>query len=306
MLRKEILGLLIFSFAFLGCFSTKISENNAKIIEENNDAIFLESFPGDRPSWVDFVPISDSELYFIGMSNYLASENVAREEARKDAFNQVLKYYGTVVRAQAQEKRTVKGLTSDLIDPYIESEEIIQSFAEGHVSQILPENYYTEKYLVGNKKEQWKCYVKCSISKKKVQEEIEKIDADMENREKAKLEAERLKHDVKIKINVSGDKSGRIETKIKSILSENGFTVASNGENHILTATVDIRESVSSTIYSIYPQITVEIKNETEVVASFAKSLERVSAYKSERVQEMALVRLEDVLEKEFENECLK
>ena len=115
-----------------------------------------------------------------------------------------------------------------------------------------------------------------------------------------------LTREVKIKINTKGDADGRIYSKISNFVTDAGFTVCKSGENHIMSVDVDIAEQITGNIHSIYPQISVVISNGKEVVSSFSKSLEKVSAFNSATVKKMALSRIENVLEEEFVEACLK
>ncbi|MEE3314047.1 MAG: hypothetical protein VZR56_07805 [Treponema sp.] len=146
----------------------------------------IESNPSQRPEWADSVPQSKDTLYFVGLSNWFASETESRSDAYQNVLNQVVKYYGEIIRMEASETKSVKALSSDVIDPYIESEEMIQHFAQAYVHEILPENYYTEHWVNGDKDE-WKCWVKCSVSKEKIQKEIETFAADISERHSSLL-----------------------------------------------------------------------------------------------------------------------
>lgn len=169
-----------------GCQSSK--KTHVSDLQENfGKKEFVESFPAQRPEWCDSVPISESDFYFIGVSHYFSTESEARDEARSNAMNQIVKFYGTVIKNQSSETRAVKSLASDVIDPYIEREELIQSFAQRYVSQIVAENYYVEKYSLGNSREEWLCYVKCSVSKERVKKEIETFASDISERYSALL-----------------------------------------------------------------------------------------------------------------------
>ena len=128
----------------------------------------------------------------------------------------------------------------------------------------------------------------------------------MEKRQSLVLEAESLKRGIKIKINIKGDKDGRIYSKLSSLISESDFTVCKIGENHLMNVAVDIADQIVGNVHSIYPQISVEITNGAETVSSFSKSLEKVSAYNAETAQRMALSRIEEVLENEFADACFR
>ena len=187
MWRKKyflVLIFCIFSLLWSGCSSLKFKNHKIEKNESTigNAKVFLESFPPQRPEWVNSVPVSDESLFFIGVSSYLANETIARNGARNDALNQVVKYYGTIIQSKAQETKSSKNFSSEIINPYIEQEEIIQSFAQRYVSEILPENYYIEKYLTSKNQEQYICYVKCSVSKEKVKREMDSFAKEISER----------------------------------------------------------------------------------------------------------------------------
>lgn len=184
--KKRFLVLIfcIFSLLWSGCGSLKLRDSKAEKIEIaiGNAKVFVESFPPQRPEWVNSVPVSDESLFFIGVSSYLANETTARDGARNDVLNQVVKYYGTIIQSKAQKTKSSKNFSSEIINPYIEQEEIIQSFAQRYVSEILPENYYIEKYLTSKNQEQYICYVKCSVSKEKVKREMDSFAKEISER----------------------------------------------------------------------------------------------------------------------------
>ncbi|WP_288959211.1 hypothetical protein [uncultured Treponema sp.] len=187
MWRKKCFLVLIFcilTILWSGCSSLKLRDSKSDKTETaiGNAKVFVESFPPQRPEWVNSVPVSDESLFFIGVSSYLANETTARDGARNDALNQVVKYYGTIIQAKAQETKASKNFSSEIINPYIEQEEIIQSFAQRYVSEILPENYYIEKYLTSRNQEQYICYVKCSVSKEKVKREMDSFAKEISER----------------------------------------------------------------------------------------------------------------------------
>lgn len=187
MWRKKyflVLIFCIFSLLWSGCGSLKLRDSKAEKIEIaiGNAKVFVESFPPQRPEWVNSVPVSDESLFFIGVSSYLANETTARDGARNDVLNQVVKYYGTIIQSKAQKTKSSKNFSSEIINPYIEQEEIIQSFAQRYVSEILPENYYIEKYLTSKNQEQYICYVKCSVSKEKVKREMDSFAKEISER----------------------------------------------------------------------------------------------------------------------------
>lgn len=173
--RNGIYALQILFFLTLLCSCVTNHETIKTEQKEQpvHSKVFVESYPPERPQWTQGKPESKEEIYFIGVSNYFGSEAEARDAARKNAYKQVVEYYGTIIQNQSIKQQAVKGLSSEILNPYIEEEELLQSFAERYVTQILPENYYIEKYLIDGSYEQFISYVKCSVSKQKVLQEIE-------------------------------------------------------------------------------------------------------------------------------------
>ncbi|WP_308510125.1 hypothetical protein [uncultured Treponema sp.] len=165
---RRILFFVMASFFVLGCVSTKSKETPLIPVR----AELIEANPPLRPEWADSIPHSDDVLYFVGLSNGVSTEKEARSDAYQNVLSQVIKYYGELIKSQATESKSVKALSSDIVDSYVESEELIQRYAEAYVHEILPENYYTEHWIAGEKNE-WRCWIKCSVSKQKIQKEID-------------------------------------------------------------------------------------------------------------------------------------
>lgn len=166
----QALFFLALLYGLCGCVTKYTGIKKEKPVHSK---VFIESYPAARPQWTHTKPESKEKIYFIGVSHYFGSETEAREDARQNAYKQVVEYYGTIIKEQSIKQQAVKGLSSEVLNPYIEQEELLQSFAERYVSQILPENYYTETYLVDDSYEQFISYVKCSVSKQKILQEIE-------------------------------------------------------------------------------------------------------------------------------------
>lgn len=175
-LCTEISFLFCFILLF-GCASSKTSKNS-DFNEKKYSREFIKSWPDERPAWIDSIPENEEELYFTGVSRKAADIQEARSNAMADARRQIVSYYGVVIRDSGIERKSVQGLSTDILDPYIEEEKIIQSFAERYISQVAADKFYTEQFIVtenGTKKEDFTCYVLCQIPKAKVQKEIDEF-----------------------------------------------------------------------------------------------------------------------------------
>jgi len=132
----------------------------------------LYSIPAKRPVWVDIVPQSDTEFYFIGTSQHLNNAANARNDARENARNQILKFYGEFISRQAIESGSMRGNSLGTLDAFIIREEEINSYAENVVSQISTDFYYTEVYINSRNQEEYIVYTLSQIKKQKAEEDI--------------------------------------------------------------------------------------------------------------------------------------
>jgi hypothetical protein len=118
------------------------------------------------------VPQSDNDIFFIGTSRFFDTPANARNDARENARVQVLEYYGQVMEAQAISISSVAGSTRDTLAAYVLHEEEIKIFAQNVVSEVATLEYYTEKYLNANNKEEYIVYTLHSINRQKAEGEI--------------------------------------------------------------------------------------------------------------------------------------
>jgi len=134
--------------------------------------ILVSTEPSVKPAWVDVVPQSDTEIFFVGSSQIFNTPANARDNARESARIQVLEYYGQVIEKQAISLSTVTGSTRDTLAPYVVREEEIKTFAQNVVSEVATKEYYTEIYLNSNNKEEYIVYTLHNINRKKAEDEI--------------------------------------------------------------------------------------------------------------------------------------
>jgi hypothetical protein len=133
----------------------------------------LRSEPQEKPVWVDTIPKSDTELFFVGTSLMLDTVAQSRDAARENAFTQIVKYYGQYIKATGIERSSLSGSSDEILTPYIEREDEITRFAETIVSQVGANNYYTEVYINAKNKEEYIVYVLCQISRNRAERDID-------------------------------------------------------------------------------------------------------------------------------------
>ncbi len=134
--------------------------------------ILISTEPSERPEWVDVVPRNETEIYYVGTSNFLSTTSNARDNARENARIQVLEYYGQVIERQAVSLSTMAGSTRDTLSPYIVREDEIKTFAQNVVSEVATVAYYTETYMDSDNKEAYIVYTLHRINRQKAEEEI--------------------------------------------------------------------------------------------------------------------------------------
>jgi len=134
--------------------------------------VLISTEPSEKPEWVDTVPQSTAEFFFVGTSNAFDTPANARDSARENARIQVLEYYGQVIERQASSLSTINGSTRDTLAAYVSREDEIRSFAQNVVSEVSTVAYYTEKYLNSANKEEYIVYTLHQINRQKAESEI--------------------------------------------------------------------------------------------------------------------------------------
>jgi hypothetical protein len=175
-LASKSASALLFVFAIYFCTASApiYAGGNKDQREKPNLAsrTLLSKDPAVKPEWIDVVPQSDTEIYFIGTSQVFDTPANARNDARESARIQVLEYYGQVIEKQAVSLSSVAGSSRDTLAAYVLSEDEIKTFAQNVVSEVATLEYYTEKYLNANNKEENIVYSLHKINRQKAETEI--------------------------------------------------------------------------------------------------------------------------------------
>ena len=168
------LALLLLTTIYLCLASVSVFANGNKEQQQPKaeSRILVSAEPSVKPSWIDVVPKTDNEIFFVGTSQIFNTTANARNDARENARIQVLEYYGQVIEKQAISSSAIVGSTRDTLAAYVVSEEEIKSFAQNVVSEVATKEYYTEKYLNSNNKEEYIVYTLHQINRQKAESEI--------------------------------------------------------------------------------------------------------------------------------------
>lgn len=116
----------------------------------------------------------------------------------------------------------------------------------------------------------------------------------------------KLKQNSVVFVNVQGDSSSRIKTKIEEVFNENGFVVSESEKEksfYFANANVAVKaeKSANGEIFSCYPQISISVKTiGGKTVFSFATQIEKVASYTKESCERMAFSKVEKEIEENF------
>ncbi|MCL2211194.1 MAG: DUF4384 domain-containing protein [Treponema sp.] len=174
-------------------------DNQHSILSSGNDSLqgvlplkemrfLLRTDPAQRPDWVDAVPQSATEFFFIGTSQPFDTAANARDNSRENARNQVLKFYGEFMESRAIARTSIGGNTRDTLEAYVSREDELRSYAEHVISQVGTDRYFTEVYLNNNNKEEYIVYTLCQIGRQKTEDDIANFTKNISQRYAAMLE----------------------------------------------------------------------------------------------------------------------
>jgi len=90
----------------------------------------IEPLPEPCGPWTDQIPQHASGEYFVGLSEIVDSERVARDQALRDARTQVIRYVGEAISTGAIELRSTSGAIGDLTS-HLDQADFVEAAAEG-------------------------------------------------------------------------------------------------------------------------------------------------------------------------------
>lgn len=199
---KRKLVLIALSVVLAANFSgyAKSAKKQAKEAARQREAAIaalkpIQTIPEKRPSWVDSVPITGKMLAFVGVSNQYATDAEARNVAQSDGRGQLVKYYGTLMSDRGRTATATYGITSDVFDPQVASQELEEFVAEGLAKGLPAKEFYTEIYFTQSSKNAYKVYALMQIDKeqadKAMQEYCNQKAAEYQSKAEAEKDAEK-------------------------------------------------------------------------------------------------------------------
>lgn len=193
---KKLIGMLtavVAATLILSCGSTSSPEKEAaaKRAAALEALKPIQTIPEKRPGWVDSVPITKTELAFVGVSNQFATDAEARGAAQNNARVQLVHYYGTLMSDKGRTAKASYGITSDVFDPQVASQQLEEYLSEGVAKQIAAKEFYTEVYLTTDTKYAYKVYALLPIEKKVADAAVKEYLQNAADAYKAQAAAER-------------------------------------------------------------------------------------------------------------------
>ena len=137
--------LLAMTFVLGGCAANKATEPVA--IPQDPQEKLIWSSASDRPGWIYNEPeTKDGIMFFVGLSNKYATEKLAREDARRNATESVVKYMGVLVKNKFERASIDFGLAGDVINPTVSAREFENQLAVNMASRVKVKEWYVEKW----------------------------------------------------------------------------------------------------------------------------------------------------------------
>ena len=171
--NKNALAFLVLTAMYFSIVSASVFAGGKKETPPRLEWTLVRNELSVKPEWVNVVPQSSTEIFFVGISQILDTQANARNNAHEDARIQVLKYYGQVLEHRSDITSVISESMWEIVSLYIDSEEATRTFAQSVVSEVATVAYYTETYVNNtSKKEGYIVYALHRISRQKAEAEI--------------------------------------------------------------------------------------------------------------------------------------
>lgn len=141
---------VIFTLCFLlfGCANLSKKDAEKEIEPEIilDERIAWESHDS-RPEWTYIDPYKEEgNLFFVGMSDKLATEKDSRDSALNAAISNVVKYIGASVYIEIIKIITDSGLSSEIIDPYVIQKSVESQISQAAARRVKSSEWYIQKW----------------------------------------------------------------------------------------------------------------------------------------------------------------
>jgi hypothetical protein len=107
----------------------------------------ISSSAKERPDWIMEEPSArDGFMFFVGLSENQSTEARSREDALGNATKNVVKYMGTLVKAQFEKKTLSLGLASAVEDPTVGVNAYEKQLAVNMAKNVKASKWYFERW----------------------------------------------------------------------------------------------------------------------------------------------------------------
>lgn len=131
----------------MGCSShPQLSDKPVKPAPQLSETLAWQSMD-KRPGWTVSEPeMVDNKLCFIGLSGKFATEKEGRDDAYRNALDNVVKFMGTFVKDRFQSVVTSYNLTSEIVDPTKATRQFEEQLSAAMATHVKPKDWYIEKW----------------------------------------------------------------------------------------------------------------------------------------------------------------
>jgi hypothetical protein len=105
----------------------------------------IEPLPEPCGPWTDQIPRHAHGMYFVGLSEIVDSERIARDQSMRDARAQVIRHVGEAISTGAIEIRSTSGAIGDL-GSRLNQEEFVEAAAEGVAEFVKDRAWCVEEH----------------------------------------------------------------------------------------------------------------------------------------------------------------
>lgn len=139
-------GVAVIMVAAAGCAGRQTAPTTSIPQPDSNENMIWSS-ESNRPGWTLEEPATaNGVMTFIGLSGNFATEQLARDDARRNSINSVVSYMGTVVKNKFEKATMSYGLASNVVDPTTSARTFEKQLAVNVAKQVKVQKWYIEKW----------------------------------------------------------------------------------------------------------------------------------------------------------------
>lgn len=174
-------AVLFLTAAIGGCAGKKVTQAPTIPQQETGEKLLWSSEP-NRPGWTLEEPATvGGVMNFVGLSGNFATEQLSRDDARRNAVNNVVNYMGTLVKNKYEKASVTFGLESKVVDPTTGTRAFEKQLAVNVAKQVKAQKWYIEKWQTPTGIA-WRVIVSAQVPQSVVNDTFKESAKDMENK----------------------------------------------------------------------------------------------------------------------------